>query len=130
MEQTPNTGRRTFLHELVVGAVAVAATGPVVLLSSSRSRAAADLPKANGKEYAFVVDVSKCIGCGYCVDACAIENNVPKESIRTWVERYIATDDGVYVDAIDKPGERPDPPPSQIQQDAKWEAFIPKLCNH
>jgi hypothetical protein len=64
MEQTPSKGRRTFLHELVVGAVAVAATGPVVLLSSSRSRAAADLPKANGKEYAFVVDVSKCIGCG------------------------------------------------------------------
>ncbi|MBI1283437.1 MAG: 4Fe-4S dicluster domain-containing protein [Thiobacillus sp.] len=130
MEQAPSTGRRTFLHELVVGAVAVAATGPIVLLSSSRSRAAADLPKANGKEYAFVVDVSKCIGCGYCVDACAIENNVPKGSIRTWVERYIATDEGVHVDAIDKAGERPAPPPARVQQDAKWEAFIPKLCNH
>jgi Fe-S-cluster-containing dehydrogenase component len=130
MEQPTCKGRRTFLHELVLGAVAFAAAGPIALLSSSRSRAAAAAQGANGKEYAFVVDVSKCIGCGYCVDACAKENNVPLGSVRTWVERYVATEDGVHVDAIDRPGERLDPPPAELLDKAKWAAFVPKLCNH
>jgi Fe-S-cluster-containing dehydrogenase component len=40
--------------------------------------------------YVFVVDVTKCIGCGRCVVARKIENDVPVEPLyfRTWVERY------------------------------------------
>lgn len=128
-ELTSGKGRRTFLHELVLGAVALATAGPVALLAS-RSRAAANPQTANGKEYAFVVDVSKCIGCGFCVEACAIENNIPKESVRTWVERYIATSDGVHVEAIDKPGKMLKPPPAELMEKARWAAFVPKLCNH
>ena len=130
MEQPACKSRRTFLQDLLTGAAALAVGGPIALLSSSRSRAAAAAQGANGKEYAFVVDVGKCIGCGYCVDACATENNVPLGSVRTWVERYIATEDGVQVDAIDKPGEMLDPPSAELMNKAKWAAFIPKLCNH
>src|SRR3990172_7136461 len=29
--------------------------------------------------YAMGIDIDKCIGCGRCVEACKIENNVPRE---------------------------------------------------
>ena len=40
--------------------------------------------------WAFIVDTTKCIGCGLCARACKLENNVPWEANcnRTWVERY------------------------------------------
>ena len=41
--------------------------------------------------WAMFIDIEKCIGCGRCVDACKVENDVPPEAYfsRTWVERYI-----------------------------------------
>src|SRR3989338_10925329 len=38
--------------------------------------------------YGMGVDVSKCIGCGRCADACKTENDVPRDPyyFRTWVE--------------------------------------------
>ena len=38
--------------------------------------------------WGMTIDISKCIGCGNCVRACAAENGVPKGFYRTWVERY------------------------------------------
>jgi len=55
-----------------------------------------------GRYWGFVVDTTKCIGCGKCVLACKMENNVPMEPEynRTWVERYVITEEGeVYVDS-------------------------------
>ena len=37
--------------------------------------------------WAMLIDVTKCIGCGNCVRACAEENTVPEGFFRTWVER-------------------------------------------
>jgi tetrathionate reductase subunit B len=130
MEQPTCTGRRTFLQDLAMGAAVLAAGGPVAILSSSRSRAATAVPDTKSKEYAFVVDVDKCIGCGYCVEACAKENKVPLGYVRTWVERYVAAGEGVHIDAIDRPGEILEPPPAELTQNAKWAHFVPKLCNH
>ncbi|MGA7178432.1 MAG: 4Fe-4S dicluster domain-containing protein [Thiobacillaceae bacterium] len=121
------SGRRTFLLDLVASAVTLAAAGPIRLMAAT-GKASTRVP--NGPDYAFVVDVSKCIGCGYCVEACAAENKVPVGSVRTWVERYVATDSGVYIEAIDKPGKQLAPPPAEVMKNAKWSAFIPKLCNH
>jgi len=50
-------------------------------------------------QYAYVIDINKCIGWGGCVRACGQENNVPEGVFRTWVERYVLTEDGVYVDS-------------------------------
>ncbi|MBP1620578.1 MAG: 4Fe-4S ferredoxin, iron-sulfur binding domain protein [Acidobacteria bacterium] len=40
--------------------------------------------------WAMAIDIDKCIGCGNCVRACKVENDVPREPyyFRTWVERY------------------------------------------
>ncbi len=52
--------------------------------------------------WGFVVDNERCIGCGRCVVACKLENKVPwePEYNRTWVERYVITEDGeIFVDS-------------------------------
>ena len=51
--------------------------------------------------WVFLVDTYKCVGCGFCVKACKIENEVPYEAnvTRTWVERYVLTKNGkLYAD--------------------------------
>ena len=49
--------------------------------------------------WVFLVDTHKCVGCGFCVKACKIENEVPYDAkvTRTWVERYVVTKDGSHV---------------------------------
>jgi ferredoxin len=44
-------------------------------------------------DWAFIVDTTRCIGCGACVRACGIENKVPEGYFRTWIERYEIDDD-------------------------------------
>src|SRR5659263_464838 len=40
--------------------------------------------------WGYVIDTTKCIGCGRCANACKLENKVPfdEEVYRTWIERY------------------------------------------
>ncbi len=87
------------------------------------------------KRYIMVVDINKCIGCGSCVIACKLENEVPldAEVYRTWVERYIVTKDHkVYVDSI-KGGidaYKKNPIGKEIKkEDVIKTFFVPKLCN-
>lgn len=127
-------GRRAFIKKLVAGTAAAAG----VLLVYRRPTLSA-LAAAEGAEegfdpgdhdYAFVVDVDKCIGCGYCVKACSIENDVPEGQFRTWIERYVVTTEGVYVDSpnggMDGFGEVDE----ALQAKAINSFFVPKLCNH
>ena len=86
--------------------------------------------------WVFLVDIQKCVGCGFCVKACKIENEVPYDVgvTRTWVERYVVTKDGKT--NIDTPmggrdgyttaeihGEEIDP------ETITKAFFVPKLCN-
>lgn len=89
--------------------------------------------------WAMFIDIEKCIGCGRCVDACKVENDVPPEAhfSRTWVERY-------YIPPIDPlhPTREPQPIvdspdggrhgfPEIYPRNAGGKSFfVPKLCNH
>jgi Fe-S-cluster-containing dehydrogenase component len=93
-------------------------------------------------QWAFLVDTTKCVGCGFCVKACKTENDIPFEAnvSRTWVERYVYTkDDKRYVDSpkaalngftesrIDLGrGEFKEIDPKEVGK----AFFVPKLCNH
>ncbi len=91
--------------------------------------------------WAFLVDAYKCVGCGFCVKACKLENEVPYGAnvSRTWVERYVVKRDGDVL--IDSPkGARDGFTTKKIEvgegkyrdvQDEEIEKafFVPKLCN-
>jgi Fe-S-cluster-containing dehydrogenase component len=126
--------RRQFLKEAMGGTLAsVIPLSSFVFLSTEEAKAAV----ANSKvRWAFLVDATACTGCGLCVTACKIENEVPFDApvTRTWVERYVVTRDGQT--HIDSPlggrdgfisdkirGEEIDP------ADITKAFFVPKLCN-
>jgi len=86
--------------------------------------------------WVFLLDINKCVGCGFCVKACKIENEIPFDSVvsRTWVERYVVKHDGSVLADSPRAGRdgyiRNDPqgvevPGSQIAKSY----FVPKLCN-
>ena len=81
-------------------------------------------------EYVYLVDLRKCIGCGSCVRACSVENDVPDGYFRTWVERYHV---GRWIEEpiIDSPnGGKDGFEPLVTGLDIAKSFFFPKLCCH
>lgn len=81
-------------------------------------------------DWGFIVDTTRCIGCGACVRACKVENNVPDTFYRTWVERYeINKQEVVRVNSPNGAIEsfKTDNYPTA---DVAKAFFVPKLCNH
>src|SRR5512136_1346307 len=128
--------RRDFLRYAVIGAAGTAL--PLMLTGRNGAHAVAS---KNGHRWVFLVDTVKCVGCGLCVKACKLENEIPFEAnvSRTWVERYVITKDGnVHADSPhaardgytgyavslgEKKSEIIRPP------DIDKAFFVPKLCN-
>jgi tetrathionate reductase subunit B len=85
-------------------------------------------------DWAFGVDTTLCIGCGRCVEACKLENNVPEDPRynRTWVERHCFAADGTeYIDSPD--GGINGFPPNSTAPGAEGvemvrSSFMPRLC--
>jgi Fe-S-cluster-containing dehydrogenase component len=127
--------RRDFLK---LGAVTIAGMSiPLSALEILTPSAAAEITKPGGKRWGFVVDTTRCIGCGMCVKACKLENDVTYDVnlSRTWVERYIQTKDGRVI--IDSPKNARDgfiknnPLGKEVPKENISKAFfVPKLCNH
>ncbi len=80
-------------------------------------------------QYIYLIDLRKCIGCGACVRACSLENDVPADYFRTWVERYHGN--GFDEPVIDSPNGGMDGfEPLPAGQNATKAFFFPKLCGH
>ena len=59
------------------------------------------LARTSPVRFVFLVDTYKCIGCGFCVKACKLENEIPFDAdvSRTWIERYVVNGEGeVFAD--------------------------------
>ncbi len=109
--------RREFIRALVAGSVAILILKPVK---------SADV-------FVYVVDSSRCIGCGKCVKACRAENHVPEGKYRTWVERYVVFSDGeienVFVESP-QGGEFGFEEVDIDREKILRSYFVPKLCMH
>ena len=117
--------RRTFLRRLF----STVAWGIAATLFPGRAARAALHRNGSKSYYGMGVQIDKCIGCGKCMEACKIENNVPPEPFffRTWVERYvIRKDGGVIVQSI---GNEAAPTDGVTEKDVLRSFFVPKLCN-
>jgi len=85
--------------------------------------------------WGYVCDSYRCIGCGRCVVACKLENMVPWEPqyYRTWVERYVVTEDGeIFVDSPNagRDGFKADQINLKYKNlNIRKSFFVPKLCN-
>jgi len=80
--------------------------------------------------WAMVIDIDKCIGCGNCVRACAVENKVPEGYFRTWIERYHIPDwQQETAPEVDSPNGGKDGFSDNLPLGGK-SFFVPKLCNH
>ncbi len=81
-------------------------------------------------EYAYVINIKNCIGCGNCVRACKRENSVPAGYFRTWVERYVITGEGVHVESPDGSLEGFEKVNVELREKAEAAFTVPKMCNH
>jgi len=142
------SGRREFLRNTACGlaGAGVAACGIPTQKAPTGEEGVGSFPTADydWKEHrwAYGIDVTKCIGCLRCVEACKAENGVERDAhhFRTWVERY------VYLEGETKPRVDSHADPGNIAasgseaeyrfdnryKDAKVTKafFVPKICNH
>lgn len=133
-EEAKKINRREFLKKGCELAGAALFLGILPIRKISASEEIAQPVEADGYDwaehlYAYVIDTTKCIGCGMCVQACREENDVPEGFFRTWVERYEVSERGeVEVDSP-KGGEEGFGPINPGFNVSKA-YFVPKMCNH
>ena len=134
--------RREFLDKCAESGAKTFVFGGLVV-TTARLALAQEVPAGGRKVtaseeiYGFVVDTTKCIGCGSCVRACKSENNVPDGYNRTWVEEYTFFPNGEVIVNSPAGGENgfADPLPTrnmpkELAQLPVRGFFVPKLCNH
>ncbi len=132
--------RRDFLKYTLKGAAGLAVPAAAFEIAAP-GKLFAGKYDPSGARWVFLVDTFKCVGCGFCVKACKLENEIPYDAnvTRTWVERYVLTKDG-RVHADTPKGARDGFITEKIElgqgqyRDIKKEEiekafFVPKLCN-
>jgi len=120
------------LAKLPCAALLLDVAGPVRVAAAAESEEGAY--DATEHYYAMGIQIERCIGCGLCVKACKVENEVPPEPFffRTWVERYSIDENGEAVVESPEGGingfARGDEEPEA--EGVVRSFFVPKLCNH
>ena len=94
-----NNKRRKFFQTsaaLIGGAFAYSIMKPAALLAQTDENKKEEANKEDQPMWGMCIDISSCIGCGKCAEACKLENNVPREPFyfRTWIEQYTIKNDG------------------------------------
>jgi Fe-S-cluster-containing dehydrogenase component len=79
MEKT-EVSRRRFLG-LALASGVMASVGARFLEKSGQQ----DIAEVRSARYALVIDTTKCTGCGACIEACNLRNNLPKDQSYTYV---------------------------------------------
>lgn len=129
---SPDKGKRDFCRMILVGVASLSVPGALVAATERKSLSDWYGIKYKPAEhlYAMGIKVDRCIGCGRCVDACKKENNVPDYPFyfRTWVERYIETEDGQTT--VDSPNGGKDGFRAPVSDKRIFKTFfVPKICN-
>jgi Fe-S-cluster-containing dehydrogenase component len=133
------TRRRFCTNALILAGGCLIPLAALELFDPERLRA--EKAEHRTTRWAFLVDTFRCVGCGFCVKACKLENEVPYDAhvSRTWVERYVVTRNGKTL--IDSPDSARDGfTTANIDQNHKGIVevrpeeitkafFVPKLCN-
>ncbi len=125
--------RREFLRHLLAGAATATVLmvfGPGASALTTTTGFVRRRASQTEHQFAYVINIAKCIGCGNCVRACKRENAVPSAVFRTWVERYVITDEGVYVESPKGALEGFEAVNEKIRANAKKSFTVPKMCNH
>jgi Fe-S-cluster-containing dehydrogenase component len=132
-EGLPQLRRRHFLGSLLAALAALLVPGR--LFGSKKENKAEEWVLGNGynpheHRWGMGIDISKCIGCGRCVEACKNENGVPRDPFffRTWVERYRIKADGETL--VDSPNGAIESFTPELDENGVVRSFfVPKLCN-
>jgi tetrathionate reductase subunit B len=130
-----NHDRRAFIKKVLKGTLAGSLL--LVIPAGARGDVAEQIPGMRAEKgpfterrFAFIVDITRCIGCGSCCVADKREYAVPDGNYRTWVERYIIdVEDNVFVDSPDGGLKGYVEPREGLPHDVRDTFFVPKLCN-
>ncbi len=133
--------RRNFLKNSIITVAGAALPLAAFRIIDPKKLTAQEAADGKKVRWVFLVDTQKCVGCGMCVKACKLENEIPYDSsvTRTWVERYVLTRDGkVWADtpkgALDGfTSNKIDLNEAGLKDIRKENIekafFVPKLCN-
>ena len=111
---------------------AVRAAGAEAPAAQAEAPVATYDPSAH--RWAFAIDTTTCIGCGRCVEACKLENQVPEEGElnRTWVELHVLDEDGTVSVSSPEGGRHGFPTeetlPAAAAATVRDAYFVPRLC--